>query len=104
MSGDFVHATLSPPKVDIGPPSGHPLPINFCNFSTAMSSLRLGLRVFFPSILFASSISRAPFKMDSAAPSTQWADRPMKLITTPQYQTKKASSRWISCVSPLTDR
>lgn len=32
MSGDFVHATLSPPKVDIGPPSGILCPLTFATF------------------------------------------------------------------------
>ncbi|RKU43491.1 hypothetical protein DL546_003705 [Coniochaeta pulveracea] len=54
-------------------------------------SSRLSILILIPTVLFAVLLSRAPFMMDSQAPSTskQWADGPMKLVTTPQYQTKK---------------
>jgi hypothetical protein len=34
-------------------------------------------------------LTRAPFMMTSVAPSKAWADGPLTLITTPQFQTKK---------------
>ena len=34
-------------------------------------------------------LSRAPYNMSSIALSKPWADGPMKLITTPQFETKK---------------
>ncbi|KAM7222502.1 hypothetical protein V8F06_001996 [Rhypophila decipiens] len=41
-----------------------------------------------PFMIISLLLSRAPFKMVSVPPSNPWADEPMKLITTPQYQTK----------------
>ncbi|KAK2039832.1 hypothetical protein LZ31DRAFT_598546 [Colletotrichum somersetense] len=43
-----------------------------------------------PSILMSLLVSRAPFMMTTIPQTTKpWADGPMKLITTPQYETKK---------------
>ncbi|KAL2199441.1 hypothetical protein P885DRAFT_31818 [Corynascus similis CBS 632.67] len=39
--------------------------------------------------LFGFILTRAPFLMTSVAPSKPWADGPLRLITTPQFQTKK---------------
>ncbi|KAA8635337.1 hypothetical protein SMACR_01557 [Sordaria macrospora] len=43
-----------------------------------------------PFLIVALLLTRAPaFTMTSVAPTKAWADEPMKLITTPQYATKK---------------
>lgn len=36
-------------------------------------------------------LTRAPLMMTAEAPRAPWADGPMKLITTPQYETKRVS-------------
>lgn len=41
-------------------------------------------------------LTRAPLMMTAEAPKGPWADGPMKLITTPQYETKKVSLFHIS--------
>ncbi|KAI9172180.1 hypothetical protein HJFPF1_01673 [Paramyrothecium foliicola] len=40
-------------------------------------------------LFLGSFVSRSPIMMASESPSTVWADQPMRLIPTPQYQTKK---------------
>lgn len=37
-------------------------------------------------------LSNSPYTRMSTAPTKQWADGPMKLVVTPQYETKKVSS------------
>lgn len=36
-------------------------------------------------------LTRAPLMMTAEAPRAPWADGPMRLITTPQYETKRVS-------------
>ena len=44
-------------------------------------------------ILIGLFVTRSPFFMTSEAPAAgkPWADRPIELITTPQYETKKVN-------------
>lgn len=54
-----------------------------------------------PTILFAQLLfgfaalylRNAPFMATSMAPTHQWADGPMKLVTTPQYETNKVCTK-----------
>jgi hypothetical protein len=54
-----------------------------------MEALRTRVILSIPLILIAYLLSRSPARMSSVPPSNPWADGPMKLVTTPQYQTKK---------------
>ncbi|KAL2021604.1 hypothetical protein VTK56DRAFT_6957 [Thermocarpiscus australiensis] len=54
-----------------------------------MAGPRTTLLLSIPFMVIAFLLSRAPFMMTSVRPSRPWADGPLKLITTPQYQTKK---------------
>lgn len=54
-----------------------------------MAGPRTTLLISVPILIFGLLLSRAPFMMTSTAPSKPWADGPMKLITTPQFETKK---------------
>jgi hypothetical protein len=40
-------------------------------------------------LFFGSFVSRSPFMMESNPPSKEWADHPMRLIPTPQFETSK---------------
>jgi hypothetical protein len=42
-----------------------------------------------PFMIIGFLLSRAPYNMTSVPPTKPWADGPLKLITTPQYQTKR---------------
>lgn len=54
-----------------------------------MSSPKTTFILSIPFIIIGFLLSRAPFMMTSLPPSRPWADGPMKLVTTPQFQTKK---------------
>ncbi|KAK4200241.1 hypothetical protein QBC40DRAFT_226238 [Triangularia verruculosa] len=54
-----------------------------------MASPRVTLFLSIPFMIIGFLLSRSPFMMTSVSPSKPWADGPMKLITTPQFQTKK---------------
>ncbi|KAK4193217.1 hypothetical protein QBC35DRAFT_480938 [Podospora australis] len=54
-----------------------------------MAGPRSTLLLSIPVLIIGFLLSRAPFMMTSTAPSKPWADGPMKLVTTPQFQTKK---------------
>jgi hypothetical protein len=54
-----------------------------------MDSLRMRFILSIPFIVLGFVLTRAPFMMTSVAPSKAWADGPLTLITTPQFQTKK---------------
>ena len=54
-----------------------------------MDSLRTRFILSIPFVILGFLLTRAPFTMTSVAPSQPWADGPLKLITTPQFQTKK---------------
>lgn len=56
-----------------------------------MPGLRLSFLLAIPTIIVGLLLTRSPFMMTSTAPSEgkPWADGPMKLIPTPQFQTKK---------------
>ncbi|KAL2291749.1 hypothetical protein FJTKL_11947 [Diaporthe vaccinii] len=47
-------------------------------------------------LLFGVFVSRSPFMMTTAPASgtKPWADQPMKLVATPQYESKKVSRSW----------
>ncbi len=38
-------------------------------------------------------LNNSPYKMTSTAPTKVWADQPMRLITTPQFETKKVNAQ-----------
>lgn len=57
-----------------------------------MSRIRIALFFALQAIVAALFLNRSPYVMTSTAPTKQWADGPMKLVVTPQYQTKKVSS------------
>lgn len=40
-------------------------------------------------VLFGVFVSRSPWLIDTTLPKTVWADEPMELITTPQFETRK---------------
>lgn len=58
-----------------------------------MASQRTTLILSIPFLVIGFLLSRAPFMMTSVTPSKPWADGPMKLVTTPQFQTKKVLNR-----------
>lgn len=60
-----------------------------------MSRLRI---ITFITLLTALLLSRSPYLMTSTAPTKPWADGPMKLVVTPQFQTKKVSVSIRVCV------
>ncbi|KAK4132008.1 hypothetical protein BT67DRAFT_132435 [Trichocladium antarcticum] len=53
-----------------------------------MANLRLQLIISIPFVILGFLLTRAPFLMASLPPSKAWADSPIKLVTTPQFQTK----------------
>ncbi|CAG9954973.1 unnamed protein product [Clonostachys rosea f. rosea IK726] len=53
-----------------------------------MASLKFIAFIILQTIAF-SIFLRSPYMMTTASPSKQWADGPMALVTTPQYETKK---------------
>jgi len=50
-----------------------------------------GLIIFFvlQSIAYFGFVSRSPLAYETTTPTQQWADSPMRLVRTPQYETKK---------------
>ncbi|KAK3989995.1 hypothetical protein QBC44DRAFT_326456 [Cladorrhinum sp. PSN332] len=54
-----------------------------------MAGSKTTLVLSIPILIIGFLLSRAPFMMTSQAPTNPWADAPMKLVTTPQFQTKK---------------
>ncbi|KAK4231122.1 hypothetical protein QBC38DRAFT_466883 [Podospora fimiseda] len=50
---------------------------------------KFGLFLSIPILIIGFLLSRAPFMMTSTTPTNPWADAPMKLVTTPQFLTKK---------------
>lgn len=40
-------------------------------------------------LLYAIFVSRSPYTMVTTAPTKTWADGPMRLITTPRFETKQ---------------
>lgn len=61
-----------------------------------MASLKFVAFIILQTIAF-SIFLRSPYMMTTTSPSKQWADGPMALVTTPQYETKKvriAMSVW----------
>ncbi|KAL2137277.1 hypothetical protein VTI74DRAFT_5008 [Chaetomium olivicolor] len=54
-----------------------------------MDSLRTRFILSIPFVIFGYMLSSAPFMMTSRAPSKPWADQPLRLVVTPQYQTKR---------------
>jgi hypothetical protein len=54
-----------------------------------MDSLRTRFILSIPFMVIGFMLTRAPFMMTSVAPSKPWADGPLKLVTTPQFETKK---------------
>jgi len=55
----------------------------------AMDNLRPRFILSIPFMVLGFLLTRSPFMMTSVAPAKPWADGPMKLITTPQFLTKK---------------
>lgn len=43
-------------------------------------------------LLYAIFVSRSPYTMVTTAPTKTWADGPMRLITTPQFETKQVGT------------
>lgn len=66
----------------------------FFSSSSVVAMSRIPIVIFFAiqAIIAALFLNRSPYVMTSTAPTKQWADGPMKLVITPQYQTKKVSS------------
>ncbi len=56
-----------------------------------MSTVRLSLLPAIPTILLSLLLARSPFMMATTEPSgvTPWADGPLALVPTPQYEMKK---------------
>ncbi|KAL1845559.1 hypothetical protein VTK73DRAFT_490 [Phialemonium thermophilum] len=56
-----------------------------------MPSFQFRFLLALPAILLAIALTRSPARMASTPPSSSkpWADSPIKLVSTPQYQTKK---------------
>jgi hypothetical protein len=40
-------------------------------------------------IVYFGFVSRSPLNFETTAPTQSWADTPMRLVHTPQYETKK---------------
>lgn len=40
-------------------------------------------------VLYGVFVTRSPWFMDTQLPTSVWADEPMELITTPQFETRK---------------
>jgi hypothetical protein len=58
-----------------------------------MAAARLSFLLAIPTIFIGLFLTRSPFMMASNAPTDKpWANGPIKLITTPQYETKKVST------------
>ncbi|KAK3694507.1 hypothetical protein B0T22DRAFT_72798 [Podospora appendiculata] len=54
-----------------------------------MAGAKTTILLSIPLVIVGFLLSRAPFTMTSIPPTKPWADGPMKLITTPQFLTKK---------------
>ncbi|KAF7560089.1 hypothetical protein G7046_g4069 [Stylonectria norvegica] len=54
-----------------------------------MSRVRIVVFLAIQTLLAAYFLNRSPYTMSSTPPTKAWADGPMKLVTTPQYETKK---------------
>ncbi|KAK3382581.1 hypothetical protein B0T24DRAFT_18135 [Lasiosphaeria ovina] len=54
-----------------------------------MASPRTTIILSIPFMVIGFLLTRAPYLMTSVSPSRPWADGPMKLVTTPQFLTKK---------------
>lgn len=54
-----------------------------------MASQRTRLLLAIPFMIIGFILSGAPALMSTYAPTKAWADGPMKLVTTPQFETKK---------------
>jgi hypothetical protein len=54
-----------------------------------MDNLRTKFFLAIPFLVLGYMLSSAPFMMTSVAPTKPWADGPLKLVATPQFQTKK---------------
>jgi hypothetical protein len=54
-----------------------------------MDSLRTRFILSIPFMIIGFMLTRAPFMMTSITPSKPWADGPLKLVATPQFETKK---------------
>jgi hypothetical protein len=54
-----------------------------------MDNLRTKFVLSIPFLVLGFMLSSAPFMMTSVAPTEPWADGPLKLVATPQFQTKK---------------
>ena len=58
-----------------------------------MEHLKTRFILSIPFIVLGFLLTNAPFMMTSVTPSRPWADGPMKLVTTPQFLTKKVLYR-----------
>ncbi|KAK4156158.1 hypothetical protein C8A00DRAFT_30970 [Chaetomidium leptoderma] len=54
-----------------------------------MENLRTRFILAIPFMVLGFMLTRAPFMMTSVTPAKAWADGPLKLVATPQFQTKK---------------
>lgn len=54
-----------------------------------MASQRTTILLTIPFMVIGFIINGAPVLMSTYAPTKAWADGPMKLVTTPQFETKK---------------
>lgn len=50
------------------------------------------------SVLYGVFVSRSPWIMDTQLPKSVWADEPMELITTPQFETRKVCELFLVSV------
>jgi len=79
----------------IGEAPEAPRDINSCRrsydtaYSFNMAGSKTTILLSIPFMIIGFLLSRAPYNMVTLPPSKYWADGPMKLITTPQFQTKK---------------
>ena len=54
-----------------------------------MDNLRTKFLLAIPFLVLGYMLSSMPFMATSVAPTKAWADGPLKLVVTPQFQTKK---------------
>ncbi len=93
----FISSRTTPPGASTVPQSTRQLPRIVRHPrprpAAAMEHLKTRFILSIPFIVLGFLLTNAPFMMTSVTPSRPWADGPMKLVTTPQFLTKKVLYR-----------